>query len=239
MRERRAAQDQRDDRRRARLSIRRLPDRRRRTGRARASLSRVRADDLARCTTPACLARRSHRASRSHRRRLHVAAPSRVRRTTARASRALCAPSGHRSRSWWSRIAAPRDLYGFDLHPGASRPARRLARQRRSGRPTGTRRPRDRALTRTLHMPLKIDVFNHIFPQPFFDRLQEVTVNRGRDQALAQHSVPARPRGALPHARGVRRRLPADPVVVRTTYRIDQSRSSDHARPRQAGERLT
>jgi aminocarboxymuconate-semialdehyde decarboxylase len=28
-------------------------------------------------------------------------------------------------------------------------------------------------------MPLKIDVFNHIFPKPFFDRLQAVTVNRG------------------------------------------------------------
>ena len=28
-------------------------------------------------------------------------------------------------------------------------------------------------------MSLKIDVFNHIFPKPFFDRLQEVIVNRG------------------------------------------------------------
>ena len=28
-------------------------------------------------------------------------------------------------------------------------------------------------------MTLKIDVFNHIFPRPFFDRLQEVIVNRG------------------------------------------------------------
>ena len=28
-------------------------------------------------------------------------------------------------------------------------------------------------------MALKIDVFNHIFPRPFFDRLQKVTVNRG------------------------------------------------------------
>src|SRR6476620_379401 len=28
-------------------------------------------------------------------------------------------------------------------------------------------------------MNLKIDVFNHIFPRPFFDRLQEVIVNRG------------------------------------------------------------
>jgi len=28
-------------------------------------------------------------------------------------------------------------------------------------------------------MMLKIDVFNHIFPKPFFDRLQEVIVNRG------------------------------------------------------------
>ena len=28
-------------------------------------------------------------------------------------------------------------------------------------------------------MALKIDVFNHIFPKPFFERLQEVTVNRG------------------------------------------------------------
>jgi predicted TIM-barrel fold metal-dependent hydrolase len=28
-------------------------------------------------------------------------------------------------------------------------------------------------------MSLKIDVFNHIFPKPFFDRLQRVTVNRG------------------------------------------------------------
>jgi predicted TIM-barrel fold metal-dependent hydrolase len=28
-------------------------------------------------------------------------------------------------------------------------------------------------------MGLKIDVFNHIFPKPFFDRLQEVLVNRG------------------------------------------------------------
>lgn len=28
-------------------------------------------------------------------------------------------------------------------------------------------------------MTLKIDVFNHIFPKPFFERLQEVTVNRG------------------------------------------------------------
>jgi len=28
-------------------------------------------------------------------------------------------------------------------------------------------------------MTLKIDVFNHIFPQPFFDRLQQVVINRG------------------------------------------------------------
>ncbi len=28
-------------------------------------------------------------------------------------------------------------------------------------------------------MPMKIDVFNHIFPKPFFDRLQAVTVNKG------------------------------------------------------------
>lgn len=28
-------------------------------------------------------------------------------------------------------------------------------------------------------MTLKIDVFNHIFPKPFFERLQEVTVNKG------------------------------------------------------------
>jgi aminocarboxymuconate-semialdehyde decarboxylase len=28
-------------------------------------------------------------------------------------------------------------------------------------------------------MALKIDVFNHIFPRPFFDRLQQVTVNKG------------------------------------------------------------
>ena len=28
-------------------------------------------------------------------------------------------------------------------------------------------------------MTLKIDVFNHIFPQPFFERLQQVAVNRG------------------------------------------------------------
>ena len=28
-------------------------------------------------------------------------------------------------------------------------------------------------------MTLKIDVFNHIFPQPFFERLKEVTVNKG------------------------------------------------------------
>ena len=28
-------------------------------------------------------------------------------------------------------------------------------------------------------MTLKIDVFNHIFPKPFFERLQDVTVNRG------------------------------------------------------------
>jgi predicted TIM-barrel fold metal-dependent hydrolase len=28
-------------------------------------------------------------------------------------------------------------------------------------------------------MTLKIDVFNHIFPQPFFERLQQVTVNTG------------------------------------------------------------
>ena len=28
-------------------------------------------------------------------------------------------------------------------------------------------------------MNLKIDVFNHVFPKPFFDRLQQVTVNKG------------------------------------------------------------
>src|SRR6266511_4054639 len=28
-------------------------------------------------------------------------------------------------------------------------------------------------------MTLKIDVFNHIFPKPFFDRLQDVVVNKG------------------------------------------------------------
>ena len=28
-------------------------------------------------------------------------------------------------------------------------------------------------------MSLKIDVFNHIFPKPFFERLQQVIVNRG------------------------------------------------------------
>jgi len=30
-----------------------------------------------------------------------------------------------------------------------------------------------------VRLALKIDVFNHIFPKPFFDRLQEVLVNRG------------------------------------------------------------
>src|SRR5262245_41065233 len=28
-------------------------------------------------------------------------------------------------------------------------------------------------------MNLKIDVFNHVFPKPFFDRLQKVTANKG------------------------------------------------------------
>ena len=28
-------------------------------------------------------------------------------------------------------------------------------------------------------MNLKIDVFNHVFPKPFFERLQEVIVNKG------------------------------------------------------------
>src|SRR6266540_6861252 len=28
-------------------------------------------------------------------------------------------------------------------------------------------------------MAMKIDVFNHIFPKPFFERLQQVVVNRG------------------------------------------------------------
>lgn len=28
-------------------------------------------------------------------------------------------------------------------------------------------------------MPLKIDVFNHVFPKPFFERLQAVTINKG------------------------------------------------------------
>jgi aminocarboxymuconate-semialdehyde decarboxylase len=28
-------------------------------------------------------------------------------------------------------------------------------------------------------MPVKIDVFNHIFPKPFFERLQRVMVNPG------------------------------------------------------------
>ena len=45
--ERRAAQDQRDDRRRARLSLRRVPDHRRRARRPGAPVSRVRADDVA------------------------------------------------------------------------------------------------------------------------------------------------------------------------------------------------
>src|SRR5262249_44920026 len=32
--------------------------------------------------------------------------------------------------------------------------------------------------------PLKIDVFNHIFPRPFFERLQEVSTNRGAVKRL-------------------------------------------------------
>src|SRR5512138_1681999 len=28
-------------------------------------------------------------------------------------------------------------------------------------------------------MTLKVDVFNHIFPKPFFDRLQQVVLNKG------------------------------------------------------------
>ena len=41
-------------------------------------------------------------------------------------------------------------------------------------------------------MNLKIDVFNHIFPKPFFDRLQKVIVNKGAIKRWLQHSVSAR-----------------------------------------------
>ena len=54
-------------------------------------------------------------------------------------------------------------------------------------------------------MPMKIDVFNHIFPKPFFDRLQDVTVNKGAIKRWLHIPFLHDTRRALSHARGVRR----------------------------------
>ena len=71
-----------------------------------------------------------------------------------------------------------RDVYGLRSDPAPAGHARRVARQRgtrRSGRPG---RAGHRKLS--IHtMTLKIDTFNHIFPKPFFERLQAVAVNKG------------------------------------------------------------
>ena len=74
-------------------------------------------------------------------------------------------------------------------------------------------------------MSLKIDVFNHIFPKPFFERLQDVIVNRGAVKRWLHIPVPPRSRRALPDARGVRRRLPPGAVAVGAADRVDQSGS--------------
>src|SRR5207249_2539729 len=95
------------------------------------------------------------------------------------------------------------------LDPRPPRPARRLARQRGARRTRGARGarhgtserataseprersgdlrgPRERACRGVRRgeaprklMSLQIDVFNHILPKPFFDRLQKAIVNRG------------------------------------------------------------
>ena len=70
----RAAQDQRDDRRRARLSLCRLADHLRRAGRARALFRDLRADHVAGRAAAACLARRTAARCRTASGRLHAAA---------------------------------------------------------------------------------------------------------------------------------------------------------------------
>src|SRR5688572_28247566 len=56
---------------------------------------------------------------------------------------------------------------------GASWPSREGSRMPQEGPRAASWPPARR------RMPLKIDVFNHIFPKPFFERLKEVAVDKG------------------------------------------------------------
>ena len=87
-------------------------------------------------------------------------------------------------------------------------------------------------------MSIKIDVFNHIFPKPFFERLQAVTVNKGAIKRWLHipflHDLDVRFR--MLEEFGAR--LPAGPVAVGAADRSDQPGSPDHARSRGARQRL-
>ena len=237
---RRAAQDERDDWRRTRLSLCRIPDCGRRAGRARTPLSRVRADDVAGRAAAARLARRRHCAATigSATAILCCAWDARppIRSASRRAMRASGAPFEHAddrrrgaarvstatTSSWCARICT--------WSGGATR--RRTMPQR-------ARRARHRSL---MNRGTRCRSENRRLQSHLSEAVLRAAAGghgeQGRDQALAPHSVPSRPGRALPDARGVRRRLPADPVAVCAADRVDQPGSPDHARSGGARQRL-
>ena len=111
----RAAQEQRDDRRRARLSLRRLACHLQHTGRPGAPVPRIPADHLARRTAAACLARRRHGNAGPRWRRLHGSANSAAPRRTSAASNARCVRTARRLSVLDIPDRAARDIYGYDL----------------------------------------------------------------------------------------------------------------------------
>ena len=138
----RAAQEQRDDRRRARLSLRRFAGDQQCAGRPRASVPRVSSDHLAGRAAAARLARRRHADPGPHCRRLH---DPETRRHRGRCERARSGDPRARRAGHGARRAGPHRAGNLWLRsdPGAARSARRVARQCGAGR-RGANSPRSR-----------------------------------------------------------------------------------------------
>src|SRR5258708_38385263 len=136
----------------------------------------MRAADVARRAIAARVAGARALHSGHHRRRVHAAATGAVRsrydrprtrdardRRAVRDSGACCCARARRLR--------------LRPDPAAAGSPRRVAGQLAADGSRTTRGAGDGSSNES--MTLKIDVFNHIFPKPFFERLQQVVVNKG------------------------------------------------------------
>ena len=128
-----------------------------------------------------------------------------------------------------------RDVYGCDLI--LLRPDLHVAWRGNAPppNPNAARGSRDRTLTQHESQDRRLQ--SHL-PEAILRAAAGSDRQPRRGQALAPHPVPARSRRALPHARGIRPGLSSGAVAVGAADRIDQPRSADHDRSRAAGERF-